>query len=53
MAKLTPRPEQAPPVHRVRICFLWRLLEFEGEGLLSVIGGLVIVLLLVCWVIFR
>jgi hypothetical protein len=50
-----PKPPQrpVPPVNRVHIRFLWRLLEIEGEGLLSVIGGLVILLLLVGWFIQR
>jgi hypothetical protein len=48
MARSAPKPGPAvvAPAHRVRIRFLWPLLEIEGEGLLSVVGGLVIVLLL-------
>jgi len=38
-----------PPINRVRIRFLWRLLEIEGEGIASVVGGLVVALLFVGW----
>lgn len=39
----------APPINRVRIRFLWRLLEIEGEGILPVVGSLTALLLLVTW----
>lgn len=54
MAKSVPKPTPAHmPVNRVRIRLLWKLLEVEGEGILSVIGGLAICLLVVGWLILR
>ena len=34
---------------RVRIRFLWNLLEFEGEGMIPVLGGFLIAFVLVAW----
>jgi hypothetical protein len=45
--------KHTPPIHRVRIRFLWRLLEIEGEGIASVVGGLVVALLFVGWLILQ
>ena len=42
-----------PPIHRVRIRFLWSLLEIEGEGIASVVGGLVVALLFVGWLMLQ
>lgn len=55
MARSAPTqvPSPVASAHRLRICFTWRFLEIEGEGLLAVVGGLVIALLVVGWVIFR
>jgi hypothetical protein len=54
MAKSARRPTPAHmPVNRVRIRLLWKLLEIDGEGVLSVIGALVICLLMVGWLILR
>ena len=54
MSKSVSQPSPARVrVNRVRIRLLWKFLEVEGEGILSVIGGLVICLLVVGWLILR
>jgi hypothetical protein len=53
LGKATCSPANSrPSVNRVRIRLFWRVLEIEGEGLISVVGGLVIGLMLVGWFIF-
>lgn len=57
MAKkaVKPMPPPAPAAsagNRVHFCFLWRAVEFEGEGKIAVYGGLIVVVSLVAWLIF-
>jgi hypothetical protein len=47
-------PTSAPPAsdgNHVRFCLLWRLVEFEGEGMTAVVGCLVLGVVLVGWLV--
>lgn len=41
----------APAGNRVRFRLLWRVIEFEGEGMTAVVGCLILGVVLVGWLV--